>query len=155
MGEYALPELPGARRGLTQFCTYSFPLIFYRGREYVQKRINSQNTPGTPGTYGNGGLTVTEFERLSCWLRELAECRSVRARRVVAKWLIRRELPRVLGLPVPPLEVPKIPRNPLPPKDFSAEAGGGWADCANSLATDAQNLRSTQNLRYLQNFGKL
>jgi len=47
------------------------------------------------------------------------------------------------------------PRNPLPPKDFSAEAGGGWADCANSPATDAQKLRSMQNLRYLQHFGKL
>jgi hypothetical protein len=123
--DYGPPEVPGARRRLTQVCSYSFPHNSYRGRDYEQTRVSRQNTPGSPGTYGNGDLTVTEFESLSCWLRELAECRSVRARRVVAKWLIRRELPRVLGLPVPPLEVPKIPRNPLPPKDFSAEAGGG------------------------------
>ena len=68
---------------------------------------------------------MTEFESLSCWLRELAECRSVRARRVLAEWLITWKLPSVLGLPVPPLEAPKIPRNPLPPKDFSGPAPAG------------------------------
>jgi hypothetical protein len=68
---------------------------------------------------------VSEFESLRCWIAELADCRRIRERRILAKWLISHKLPRVLGLPVPPLEVPKIPRNPLPPKDFSAEAGGG------------------------------
>jgi len=32
---------------------------------------------------------------------------------------------------------------PTPPKDFSPGAGGGWADCANSLATGAQIMRDT------------
>ena len=118
VADCGLPEVPGARRRLTQVCSYSFPLIFCRGRDYQQTCVNSQNTPGTPGTYGNGGLTVTEFESLSCWLRELAECRSVRARRVVAKWLIRRELPRALGLPEPPLEPPKSALTPCRQRIF-------------------------------------
>ena len=118
MGEYALPELPGARRRLTQVCSYSFPLIFCRGRDYEQTRISSQNTPGTPGAYRSGGLTVTEFESLSLWLRELAECRSVRARRVLAKWLISRKLPRALGLPEPPLEPPKSALTPCSQRIF-------------------------------------
>jgi hypothetical protein len=112
VADCGLPEVPGARRRLTQFCRCSIPLIFYRGRDYEQTCVNRQNTPGTPGAYRSGGLTVTEFESLSLWLRELAECRSVRARRVLAKWLISRKLPRALGLPEPPLEPPKSALTP-------------------------------------------
>ena len=68
---------------------------------------------------------LTDYESLCSWIRDLAEIRGIRARRVLAKWLITWKLPSVLGLPVPPLEVPKVPRKPLPPKDFSGPAPAG------------------------------
>jgi hypothetical protein len=70
-------------------------------------------------------MTDQERRSFASWILELAEVRTIRERRILAKWLVSRYLTSSLEFPKMAQPDREIPANHLVPKDFFGSGAGG------------------------------